>query len=258
MKTTVVFGGGLGNQMFQYALVMALRSKGHYVVPDISLYNRYSPHNGFELKHVFGINDDFVSLSGRHILLLRALYWLKPSPFVHIDMNCYQNDVLITPPRYLYGYWQDERYFHDIREDICSIFTFRDIKENNKSIAKEIQSCESVSIHIRRGDYKSFGMPLLGEDYYFRAIETIKKRVDHPVFYLFSDDMDEAEKIMNNLAIDIISVNCNNIDESYNDMYLMSQCQHNIIANSTFSWWGAYLNQNPTKIVFSPAHFVQI
>lgn len=251
MKTTVVFGGGLGNQMFQYAFVLALRNKGHRVEVDTSIYNRYHSHNGYELEKVFGIKEPIICKNGSHLLMIRALYRLNLSPLVFIDGGGYHPEMLIAPKRFLYGYWQDKRYFSEIENHICQVFTFKNIDEFNLSMAKEMKKCHSVSIHIRRGDYKQFGMPLLGVDYYRKAVETIKGYVQTPVFYLFSDDTDEAVAIANQLDINFKVITHNSEEDSYKDMFLMTQCSHNIIANSSFSWWGAYLNQNPEKIVIS-------
>lgn len=252
MKISVVFGGGLGNQMFQYAFVLALRSRGHCVTIDTSIYNRFKPHNGYELDSVFNINEFTTCKKGMHLLYIRTLYYLNPTSIVFIDGGGYHPMILESPKRYLYGYWQDERYFADIKKVICDVFKFNNIDNKNLSMAAEMRNCSSVSIHIRRGDYAAFGMTLLGEDYYKRAINSIKKRVKSPYFYLFSDDKEEAIKIVEQLGIDYKLVSQNIGKESYKDMFLMSQCRHNIIANSSFSWWGGYLNQNPDKILIYP------
>ena len=116
----------------------------------------------------------------------------------------------------------------------------------------------SVSIHVRRGDYlNGYYYETLGKicdiAYYQRAIGTIKERVDNPHFYIFSDDPDYVTE---NLTIENATfVNFNRGNDSWQDMYLMSQCKHNIIANSTFSWWGAWLNNNPQKVVVAPSHW---
>lgn len=127
MKISVVFGGGLGNQMFQYAFVLALRSRGHCVTIDTSIYNRFKPHNGYELDSVFNINEFTTCKKGMHLLYIRTLYYLNPTSIVFIDGGGYHPMILESPKRYLYGYWQDERYFADIKKVICDVFKFNNI-----------------------------------------------------------------------------------------------------------------------------------
>ena len=125
----------------------------------------------------------------------------------------------------------------------------------NADIAEKISQVNAVSLHVRRGDYisdkKNAFIGVCTLDYYKTAIEKIKTQVDNPVFFVYSDDINWVK---NNLVIDktAVFVNHNRGQESYNDMHLMSLCKHNIIANSSFSWWGAWLNTSPDKIVIAP------
>jgi hypothetical protein len=171
---------------------------------------------------------------------------------VSFDNLKYSKNVLLKPRRYIYGWWFDERYFLEHSIEIKKLFAFCSIDEINLKLGNEISSCNSVSVHIRRGDYASFGMKIIGEDYYKKAINIINSRIDNPVFYVFSDDRIESKELMDKLHVNYIIVDNNVGENSYKDMYLMSKCKYNIIANSSFSWWGAWLNDNPEKIVISP------
>jgi len=157
----------------------------------------------------------------------------------------------------LVGLFQSEKYFANKRDLILKEFTFKKALQNkNLELSKRLQSENAVAVHIRRGEFaadstinKNIGTSSL--DYYNKAIEHIKNNVENPVFYIFSDSPDwvkENFKILKNAT----QIDWNTGKESYIDMQLMSLCKHNVIANSTFSWWGAWLNQNPNKIVIAP------
>jgi hypothetical protein len=153
----------------------------------------------------------------------------------------------------LNGYWQSEAYFSDIRAQILDDFQFIDPPDSaNEDMASCIRESTAVSLHVRRGDYvtnQRHGTKPI--DYYASALGMMSARVCEPHFFVFSDDPSWCKQ---NLHIDYptIYVDHNNADTGYKDLGLMSQCQHHIIANSSFSWWGAWLNRNPDKIVVAP------
>ena len=253
--------GGLGNQMFQYAFYLSLLNKGRKVIPDISLFRsdkKHLMHNGFELEKIFSLNPSVVFHSSWFsqqlikILLKFKLEILITKDSVHFGV---QEKLLNSTIFHLHGYWQSEKYFHDVADRVRTEFIFKNIDQENLAIAKEMRSSQkytSVSLHVRRGDYIKYNMQLLGRDYYEKAIEYIKSQVERPMFYIFSDDMDVATDIVKKLNVAYTPITINSGADSYKDMYLMSQCAHNIIANSSFSWWGAWLNNNPQKIVVAP------
>ena len=251
----MIYLGGLGNQMFQYAFLLALRSKGYKVLMDVSYYDFVKMHNGYELERVFGISERLINRQGLHILWLRILNKLRPKGIYMIDGLSFDNVYLQNPQRYLWGYWQDERYFKDVDKKVKEAFRFRNIDERNLAIAQEMREVNSVSLHVRRGDYAAFGMNLMGIEYYQRAIDYINSKVNEPVFYIFSDDVTVASAIADKMGIKYKMITHNSGPDSYKDMYLMSQCKHNITANSSFSWWGAWLNDRHGKIVVSPKHW---
>jgi hypothetical protein len=158
---------------------------------------------------------------------------------------------------YLMGYWQSEKYFSAISEQIREDFSFRlAINNQNTQLAFKISQHNAVSLHIRRGDYANNPTVtathgLCPISYYHNAIEYIAHRVKQPYFFIFSDDIVWAKE---NLKMDLHStyIDHNQGAESYNDMRLMSLCRHHIIANSSFSWWGAWLNPNIDKIAIAP------
>jgi Glycosyl transferase family 11 len=264
--------GGLGNQMFQYAAgrALALRMDTQLSL-DISGLENYGLHQGYELTRVFKcqveLSDqaDIRKVLGwqyptlvRRIISRRPLASICSRRFI-VEPHFHYWPGINQVPRdcYLSGYWQSEKYFQDAAAIIRSDFTFRQPPLNrNAELAVQIERVNAVSVHVRRGDYASnpkttakHGMCSL--EYYRAAIKYISDRVEYPHFFIFSDDMAWTQE---NLKLDYP---CQYIDhnkgaESYNDMRLMSLCQHHIIANSSFSWWGAWLNSSSKKIVIAP------
>lgn len=259
--------------MFQYAAGRRLTYVlGTELKLDISVFENYNLRK-CELGS-FNILEDFASprevktltsqkngvLAGLVGCLLRRPKDLAPShireSYFHFD-----SEILNLPNNvYLDGYWQSEKYFNDIEDVIRKEFaiTVRQTGENLK-LAELISSRESVSLHVRRGDYVSDLQTskvhgTCGLDYYARAIAKICSRVDEPYFFVFSDDP-EWSKANLYLSHPVIFVDHNNALTSYEDLRLMSQCRHHITANSSFSWWGAWLNSSPNKIVITPARW---
>ena len=255
MKQYVLVKGGLGNQMFQYAFYLSMKSKGASCVLDTSLFDVVTMHQGFELERVFGITDPTASRSWIHRNTVRILYKYKPKSLVFADKPfVYCQDALESKRKYYTGCWIHPLYFMSIEEEVRGAFSFVGISEKNKEFADELSNIESVSLHIRRGDYLNSPIyDVCKEDYHKNAIARILEGVDNPQFIVFSDDVQWCNDYMRRFNVNYRMVDWNNGKDSYQDMYLMSKCKHNIIANSTFSWWGAWLNANPDKIVVSPS-----
>lgn len=263
--------GGLGNQMFQYALYKSLKIKGNDVRLDpTSYYNVKKEHNGYELEKVFDIHPNNAKQSEidkfdeNNINILRRIKrkLLGDTKFIY-DTNEYvfNENLYKLKNSYLNGYWQSINYFKDIESELREDFTFKnelDIK--NLEILNEIENSNSVSIHIRRGDYMSpqnfkiYGN-IATEEYYKESIRIIEEKIENPTFFVFSNDM---EWVKENIKINskAFYIDINSGDDSYKDMQLMSNCKHNIIANSSFSWWGAWLNENKNKIVIAPKKWI--
>lgn len=250
--------GGLGNQMFQYAFYLSLKKKHKNVKLDISAFKNYKLHK-FQLEKIFGIDkSNYTSkLTG---LIFKVLQKFKKYSIVKEDTLFHSEVLDIEGTKYYSGYWNSENYFKDIFDEVRQAFRFNFIlNDENEFISKMIKNSNSVSIHVRRGDYldtevnqKIYG-GICTLNYYQSAIEIIQRNVENPFFFVFSNDIEWCKinfKIQNVNFID-----WNSEDENYIDMYLMSICKYNIIANSSFGWWAAWLNQNKGKIVITPSRF---
>ncbi len=235
--------GGLGNQMFQYAYGRTLELAGKKIIFNTSFFN--GTKSKIDTAREFKLNNFNIKT--------RANFVNKQSPIINLI------NKLLTKLRLKekgFGYWQSEKYFKNIESNIIEEFTLKkqlDSKFNN--IIKQMTNTPSVSLHIRRGDYvndpktKAFHN-VCHLEYYTSAIDIIKASINNPTFFIFSDDIDWVSE---NLEILYPCFWVSNLEgEDYEELILMSQCKHNIISNSSFSWWGAWLNQNPNKIVVAP------
>lgn len=264
--------GGLGNQMFQYAAGRALSTlRGVPLRLDVGGFTGYGLHQGFELERVFSCpvtlaepQDVRVVLGWQSSRLARRLFArpvlrsLRNRHFmVEPHFHYWPGICNVPPPIYLTGYWQSERYFADVTQTIRTDFTFRQpMSSRNLELAEEIGAVSAVSLHVRRGDYANnprtkatHGVCPLA--YYEAAIHYIAERVEAPHFFVFSDDMDWVRANLKS-QFPYSYVDHNQSTESYNDMRLMSLCKYHIIANSSFSWWGAWLNPRDDKMVIAP------
>jgi hypothetical protein len=262
--------GGLGNQMFQYAAARRLAIlKQTDLKFDISCFKYYEDRE-YDLD-CFNIIEDFASrqevyrLKGPDGKISRKIFKIitKIKPY---NMRSYigerqfnfDPEIFKAPEDvYLEGYWQSEKYFKEIEDIIRNEFRVKYIPDDdNKRTADKISVCDSVALHIRRGDYvtdktvyKVHGTCSL--EYYDAAVDMIKKNIDKPRFFIFSDDPEWAK---NSLKLDnaVTFMDRNLGRRDYEDLRLMTLCKHFIIANSSFSWWGAWLCENPGKIVIAP------
>lgn len=248
----VLCKGGLGNQMFQYAFYVMM-SHFHKCSFDYTLFNHFKMHNGFELPSIFQLrkNDRFSTMN---YTLYRVLGKWRKFPCFKDQLRYIagiQNGYFIIYD----GEWQSEKWFKDCKNEVINAFSFKYISEKNIKEASIIQCNESVSIHVRRGDYvgNNTYANCATKDYYIRAIDYIKSKYPECRFWVFSNEIDWCkENLIDTIGNKVSFVDWNTGNDSYQDMYLMSQCKHNIIANSSFSWWGAYLNKNEDKIVVAP------
>lgn len=265
--------GGLGNQMFQYAFGRATAMRlGVELALDLS-DPTLQIHNGFELGKVFGIQakvateSDMRAVLGwkrpeitRKIIKKTGLRYFLSRHWIEEPHFHFSSEMLHVPDKtYVCGYWQSEKYFEGIAECIRGEFRFReDPSERNSKLMQEIMDGKdsAISLHVRRGDYvHSRAVSQIhghcSTEYYHTAIKYLADRISNPCFYIFSDD---ADWVRNHLEIPFQHkfVTHNRGDSSYEDMRLMSVCQHHIIANSSFSWWGAWLNPSRDKIVVAP------
>jgi hypothetical protein len=238
--------GGLGNQCFQYALGRHLAEIHHSELKiDISEFETYKLHayslSSYNIIENFATSEDIARL--KHVR----------EKHLHFDP-----EVLHLPDGiYLHGYWPSEKYFTSIADIMHRELTVKlHLSGRDNEIADQITSCDSVSVHIRRGDYlpNTYSEQLLETsslEYYLCSVEHIIANVNKPHIFVFTDDKAWARENFN-LPYPITFVDHNGPDKNHEDLRLMSLCKHNIIANSTFSWWGAWLNNNPDKIVCAP------
>lgn len=263
--------GGLGNQMFQYALYIALKYEfaDEIVKVDCSYFSTYHVHNGLELERVFGLPLPQASFA-ELVRVTVPVRWFTLSRFIRryfprrktecLEAKDYTfNEDVFTPgDKYYDGYWQNYRYFEKYLPVIRNEFSFKLLmNEKTRSLLNVLLTMpDSVSIHVRRGDYlkSSRYRGLCGLDYYTAAIAYIKERISEPKFFIFSDDIEWCRVNIAPLLGDdpFDYVDWNHGTDSPLDMQLMASCHFNIIANSSFSWWAAALNAHTDKIVCAP------
>ena len=259
MITSHLFGG-LGNQLFQYCAGRAL-SLTHGVELRL-LWGEDTEKRTLDLHH-FNIEAEIIRSSK---VFKRLSFRLLPSLLKHGLPKVLREDALGYYDRFqslggntrIKGYWQSELYFEhfeDVIRNDLHIITLP--SRQNQAFLDRISSENAVSLHIRRGDYITNLMAnsihgTCDLTYYEKAIENISSSMsEDPVFYVFSDDPSWAKQNLKTRHKTVF-VDFNDAAANYEDLRLMSQCNHNIIANSTFSWWGAWLNKNPSKIVIAP------
>ena len=269
----VKISGGLGNQMFQYAFAQALKAAGNADVKlDLGTYRAKSDyngidlvHNGFELADLFNVEfeeapkKDVLRLSYQPTNLLnRSLrkYFTKKTHFIDKKAS-FQPELLNMPDKDLYfeGDWQTEKYFLPIEDEIRKTFTFKKALSHESEKLAASLGTDSASIHIRRGDYlKTQTLNVCGKAYYLNAIKLLLEKKDINQLLVFSDDLEwcRGELKLENFGIKLIYVDWNTKKDSWQDMALMSKCNSHIIANSTFSWWGAWLDSRKEKTVICP------
>lgn len=264
-KFIVSISGGLGNQMFQYAFAKALtRLKNTKVEFDFGFYknqNLRTPElENFRLSLPL-VNEYKLFLFGLKpsrfyirpiIKLIRSI--CKPEIVLEKYFN-YNPDVFKSKGLiYFDGYWQSEKYFEDITAEIRSDFAFNSTNLQNTCEYEIVNKPTTVGVHIRRGDYVSntHVKNLIGTlpiSYYHKAFAEIEKQIQNPNYIFFSDDIEWVKQNFpkkNNYFYIKQSIS------GFNSMHLFSLCKHQIIANSSFSWWAAWLNSNSRKIVIAP------
>ncbi len=265
--------GGLSNQMFQYA---AGRRLSHihntelkldtewYRTPQPDATPRKFELDNFNVKYSIATENDLIGLNGikrtafkhLHIAIFRKFF---PKVIYFGERHYHFDEEILKLPNNvcLFGYWVCEKYFLDITAIIKKEFTIKNFPDaKNEVLIKKINGTNSVSLHVRRGDYisnpthnKMYGTCSL--DYYKDGIKYISEKIENPVFFIFSDDITWAKENLE-IPFEKYFVENNTGEKSYEDLRLMSTCKHNIIANSGFSWWGAWLNENENKIVCAP------
>lgn len=258
MKKKIIYIGGFANQMTTYCIEKYLKLNAYEVESYFEYKDMLTPvFKNIKINNYtprFSKHKKYKYLK-RILNTCRIIYSDNRLERETIESYLFDKKII-----YYSGVLYDSNLIEKIYKFLIKDFEFPKLTDvKNTEILKKIESCNSVSIHIRRGDYLNH--PLFGEicnkEYYRKAIKIIENKVKKPVFFIFSNDI---EWVKENIKIDNESYYIDwNLEEkdSYKDMQLMSRCKHNIIANSSFSWWGALLNTNKEKIVILPKQWIK-
>lgn len=265
--------GGLGNQLFQYAYAANLRELGYEVYIDAERPYRNFVEEQKYIERNYQLNNFNILLPTINMKNLKGWKYLNNSTLadkVFLELgkkeclkNCFIKEEWVNenwkPGKfknyYLWGTYQNEAYIKNVRGQLLRELTPKKKIKIQANLKALLSSREVVGVHIRRGDYlehqKELG--LCSIEYYRKAIQYIKKQVISPVFFFFSDDLAWVQEniIMEN-GEEYYYINEDSKLQDYEELLVMSKCRHNIIANSSFSWWGAWLNRNVDKIVIAP------
>lgn len=264
--------GGLGNQMFQYALGRSLAlHRNEELLLDHSFFNEIGSHT--QREYECGIFNFTSSIASDELLrsfelsrfssfknqLLEKFFNSHAKRRIFEKSHAFQSDIFdMNGDLHLVGYWQTEKYFLRFEKEIRADFQFsRNAEGRNAELLLYLSKNTGVSIHIRRGDYVTNTSAntfhgLCSLEYYNLGIDYILKRFPNAAFYVFSDDIEWARSNIH-IPAPTVFIDHNQGRSSWEDLRLMSQCKHHIIANSSFSWWGAWLNPSPDKIVIAPS-----
>lgn len=265
MRLIICLASGLANRMFQYSYFLYLKKRGYNVLVDYAGVTKL-PHENVDWQRIF-VDATFPQASKKDVLLCgggvgflsRAVRKLFPGICKTVQMASafdYELPNLENGTYYILGVFQSSAVVESVRDEVLSAFRFNPFgSKENEMLAKEMSGCESVAIHVRKGDdYQQ--RPLYHNtcplQYYVDAVKLMREHLKSPRFYVFTDN---EEWVKENFGFfDYILVNGNPTVGygSHWDMQLMSCCRHNVISNSTYSWWGAYLNANIEKIVIAP------
>lgn len=271
--------GGLGNQMFQYALYLKLKAQGKEVKFDDKA--EYKMENArpillwaFGIEYPVASKEEIDEITDGNMGIIhrirRKISGRRSMEYHENDCN-FDQQVLSKDPAYLTGYFQSEKYFAGVEEQVRKTFCFtdkiwqglsREALEKIKTYERQIENQMAVSVHIRRGDYlendEKYG-GICTDEYYGKAIEVMQQKLTDAVFFVFSNEPEWVKKWIarhyekeNNFVV----IEGTTEATGYLDLFLMSRCKHHIIANSSFSWWGAWLNPDKEKMVIAPDKWI--
>lgn len=268
----IIIQAGFGNQLFQYAMGYTLAKRLNQPLQlDVSFFE-YAKDNNFNnlrinnLDKLSLINPNFYNQPRKYYKyrygakiknrIFRKLLNFKYPVLWEDVKNCreYQKDVIerasIMPNVSLYGFWQHPKYFSDCIPDLKAQFVPNySLSSKVTELKNKIQQCNSIGVHIRRGDFVKLGW---AEDYeyYKRGMDEIKKKINNPHFFIVTDDKLWVKDTFKESDITIIDVPTDTCD--IDEFFLLSLCDHHIISESTFGWWAAFLNINPNRIIVIP------
>ena len=265
--------GGLGNQLFQYAAAknIALKNNTELFIDSITgfkddQFNRFYALNNFCISSKVAPKELIESLTNQNKFVkffnIKNFFFGKNKTHFLCERHYHFDDKIFDLNTnnniYLQGYFQSEKYFFQISEQILSEFELiGEAKGINCNFLEKIENCESVSVHVRKyyETYADSSNHIYGNfnaKYYHNAISYMLDKIKNPFFFVFSDDINWAKKNVSFGTANVEFISHNGLESGYEDIRLMMTCKHNIIANSSFSWWGAWLNKNSNKIVIAP------
>lgn len=271
---TSVIQAGFGNQLFQYAFGYSMaRQLSETLVLDISFFDHFKRTNPYNLREY---NLDKLSVEFDGIVNSPDRYWkykfaarynytvikklLGFENLIIEDIDTcrdYQESVVSAVEResVLYGFWQNTGYFHKYISDLRRMFrpSYIVSGEVQKTI-HDLERCESVGVHIRRGDFVNLGWAK-GEDYYMNAIKAMRSMLHEPIFYIVSDDPEWCRRTFRDTT-DMKVLDVSGPNKDIDEFFILSECKHQIISESTFGWWAAYLNDNENKRIAIPSDAV--
>jgi hypothetical protein len=258
--------GGLGNQMFQYAAGKALAlSNGSDCKVDIDFFNNDSKGVYTQRKFELDVFEPPIEIANKKEIdvllqaekgnLITKIFSKQHTTYYKEKQHCFNDEILkLKDNTYIEGYWQSEKNFKNYSNEIRNCFIFKkDLIQGTENLLRAIQNTNSVSIHVRRGDYVNLKSAnafhgTCTPEYYKAAIELLRQKQIDLQFFIFSDDIEWCKS---NLNLDK-NTQFVETESACKDLFLMQNCKHHIIANSSFSWWGAWLNIHPHKLVIAP------
>ena len=255
--------GGIGNQMFMYGLYLSFKHLGKKVKMDNSQYSipyyfRSSIKDVFDLDYDIVPNNFFDKLEEPNKYKQFFNYKYYGINSIVYELNIKDKNIFDYSKAYLIGFWQSEKYFVNdyVKKELRDTFKIPNnlITNDFNIIADKIRNTNSVSIHFRRTDYLEYSErygDICTDRYYKNAIDYINDKVDNPTFYVFSDDKEYVKQLYGDKQ-NYVMVNEDNSLNDIQELFLMSYCKHNILANSTYSWWAAWLNENDDVIKIVP------
>ncbi len=257
--------GGLGNQLFQYAFSRELaRRSGERVLVDTGGFDHYGLHNGLELERVFGLAldrpergevDRLSTVSSSFWSRLRRRIAPKKSHYIDRNLSFHDDVFTLDGDRYYEGFWQSERYFAGVGDEIRKKLSFPALDTRNAELMGRLPR-PACSVHVRRGDYlrpENRHLAVCDAGYYERASAEMVALREVASFAVFSDDPEWCKGNFKFGKRQVIFVDWNRGEDSWQDMAMMAACDHQIIANSSFSWWGAWLGEGDGGLVMAPS-----
>lgn len=261
--------GGLGNQLFQYGFGMLLKQYYHKEVGyDVSFF---SENHGYATRRflldAFAVDSQVLTkeqiqkvryphgIFSRIVYLFSKLHIVKGNKKYHIGYeDTFLPELTLRDSAYVEGYFVSYKYIDPVKEELLSLLRLRgERSQEYKDMEQDIISHESIAVHIRRGDYVTAdkNTKVLDRRYYEKALWYMKKNAVDRQYYVFSDDIEWVKQNMGDLFSTVTYVSGGSFSEA-EELILMSKCHHTIIANSTFSWWGAYLNTYKKAVIICP------